>query len=365
MDRLVAEHARGGRALLAREVEGGGDERGHDLVEVGVGVDEDGVLAAHLGHHALEVALAVGHLGGGADDLEPDLVGAGERDRVDARVLDERGADVALARQQRERLRRHAGLAQRLHEQRRAARRLLGRLEQHRVAGREAGRDHPERDRDGEVPGRDHRDHAARAPAQLVALARHLQQRRALGKVEGAARVVLEEVDRLADVGVGLGPRLGRLADLERRDLEPPLAQPRRGGDEDLGPPLGLRRAPRARPAPGGERERRLDLVRRGGGGLGHDAVGRAGVGRDEVGALAPLVADPHRHPDRRPRVVGLERARELRADRRAPQLEDRLVGELLHAGAGGASSCSSGTPLAWSFRKESLLVFSSSRRTR
>ena len=60
-DRLVDEHARGGRALLAgvartRER----DERGDGLVEVGVGVDDDAVLAAHLGDHALEVALAVG-----------------------------------------------------------------------------------------------------------------------------------------------------------------------------------------------------------------------------------------------------------------------------------------------------------------
>ena len=56
---------------------------------------------------------------------------------MDARVAHERGADVALARQQRERLGRHARLAQRLHQHRRATRRLLGRLEDHGVAGRE------------------------------------------------------------------------------------------------------------------------------------------------------------------------------------------------------------------------------------
>ena len=126
----------------------------------------------------------VGHLGGGADDLEPDLVGAGEGDRVHARVLDQRGADVALARQQRERVRRHARLAQRLDQQRRAARRLLGRLEDHRVAGGEPGGGHAERDRDREVPGRDDRDDAARRVAQLVALARHLEQGSALREVD-------------------------------------------------------------------------------------------------------------------------------------------------------------------------------------
>ena len=113
VDRLVAEHARGGRALLAGEQERGLDERGHDVVEVGVGVHDHAVLAAHLGDDALEVLLAGRGLGGGAHDVEPDLVRAGERDRVHARVAHERGADVALAGQQRERARRHAGFAQR------------------------------------------------------------------------------------------------------------------------------------------------------------------------------------------------------------------------------------------------------------
>ena len=64
VDRLVAEHARGGRALLAGVGEGAGDERGDDLVEVGVGVDDHAVLAAHLGDDALEVVLALADLGG-------------------------------------------------------------------------------------------------------------------------------------------------------------------------------------------------------------------------------------------------------------------------------------------------------------
>ena len=41
-------------------------ERGDDVVEIGVGVDDHAVLAAHLGHDALEAALAGGELGGRA-----------------------------------------------------------------------------------------------------------------------------------------------------------------------------------------------------------------------------------------------------------------------------------------------------------
>ena len=51
---------------------------------------------------------------------------------------------------------------------------------------------------------------AARRVAQLVALAGHLEERRAARRARRAARVVLEEVDRLADVGVGLAPTASR-----------------------------------------------------------------------------------------------------------------------------------------------------------
>ena len=61
-DPVVDERAGGGRALLAREAERAVDQRGDDVVEVGVGVHDHAVLAAHLGHDALEVALAGGEL---------------------------------------------------------------------------------------------------------------------------------------------------------------------------------------------------------------------------------------------------------------------------------------------------------------
>src|SRR3954449_3647049 len=69
------------------------------------------------------------------------------------------------------------------------------------------------------------------------------------------AGVVLEEVDRLAYVAVGLRPRLGALAHRQGRGLQAPLAQPRRRAHQDLGALLGGRRGPLAEPAPG-DRER-------------------------------------------------------------------------------------------------------------
>ena len=65
-----ADHPGGGRALLAGVAEGAGHDGRHGLVEVGVGVDDDGVLAAHLGHHPLHVALARLVDGGVLDDRQ-------------------------------------------------------------------------------------------------------------------------------------------------------------------------------------------------------------------------------------------------------------------------------------------------------
>ena len=227
-------------------------------------------------------------------------------------------------------------------------------------------RDHPERDREREVPRRDDGDDPARAVAHRVALARHLQQRGALRDVERAAGVVLEEVDRLADVRVGLGPRLRALAHGQRGRLQAPLAQPLRGPQQRVRALLGRRRGPALGAALRGL-QRRVDVLRRRLGRRGHDPLGLAGVRRDELLAVALVVADPHRHLQRRPRIVRADRLVERRAHGRPAQLEDRLVGELLHAVTvpGGASSASIEAPRAWSARKESLEVFSSRRRTR
>ena len=65
LDELVedASHdddARRGRALLPGVPERALRDRGHRDVEVGVGVDDDRVLAAHLGDDALHVSLPRG-----------------------------------------------------------------------------------------------------------------------------------------------------------------------------------------------------------------------------------------------------------------------------------------------------------------
>ena len=58
VDAVEDDHPRAGRALLAGVAEGALEDADDRLVEVGVVVDDDGVLAPHLGDHPLDVVLA-------------------------------------------------------------------------------------------------------------------------------------------------------------------------------------------------------------------------------------------------------------------------------------------------------------------
>ena len=62
-----------------------------------VGVDDDGVLAAEFEDGALDEVLAGLGFGGALVDFEADLLGAGEGDEADLRVLDDGAAELRAA----------------------------------------------------------------------------------------------------------------------------------------------------------------------------------------------------------------------------------------------------------------------------
>ena len=318
------------------------------------------------------MALSGRRLGGSPDDLEPDRRRAGERDRLHVGMANQRPAGLAVARQQRQCVGRNPGRVQRLDQPERAARRLLGRLEDNRVAGRQRGARHPGRDREREVPRRDHRGHPPGGVAHPVSLAREP------GAAPGprsrsiaAPRVVLEEVDRLADVGVGLIPRLRALAHLERRELEPVAAEDRRRVEQHLGA------LARGSARPGG-RSGRSPLDRCG------DVAGRSRPRRWPRAAMAfpdrstrsPRSIRRRRRPGpgqssgRRSSIVPSAASSASRSAAR----RSSSVGSLANGAVAGrastlvtvsASSSSSEAPSAWANRNDSFEVFSSSRRTR
>jgi hypothetical protein len=90
LDRFLHEEARAGAADLALIEPDGIDEAFDGAVQIGVVEDDVGRLAAEFERQAL-----AGAGGGGADDLA-DFGRAGEGDLVDAGVVDDGGAGVAL-----------------------------------------------------------------------------------------------------------------------------------------------------------------------------------------------------------------------------------------------------------------------------
>ena len=111
--RIQRDHPRRRRALLARVRERAVRDRRDRDVEVGVGVDDDRVLAPHLGQDPLDLSLPGSDDGRALDDLQADRLRAGERDERDRRVLDQRRADLlADAGEEGEHTRRDARLVE-------------------------------------------------------------------------------------------------------------------------------------------------------------------------------------------------------------------------------------------------------------
>jgi hypothetical protein len=286
------------------------------------------------------VRLGLGRLGRGAHDLEPHGARPGEGDDVDARVAHERRPGIAVAGQQGQGVTGHSGGVECLHERPGAGRGLLCRLEHGGVPGGERRGRHPARDRQREVPGGDHRSHPARRVPHRVALAGRLQQLPAALQLYRLARVVLEEVDRLAHVGVRLGPWLRALAHLQGSQLESPLAQVCRRTAQDRCTLRGGPGAPLAESLDG-----RVDgggrLARTGAPGACDHAIGGPGVGGVDALGRSPFAADQDRHLERQASVEAVKRLDERIPNRRAAQLQDGLVAKA----HGAARSCSIGTP--------------------
>ncbi|KAH8711607.1 hypothetical protein HC256_008421 [Beauveria bassiana] len=233
VDRLVARHAHadalaaaldeglldGGQQRVGHKDAGavgadlaGGEEVGRHghvggLVRVRVGEDDDGALAAELHGDALHV------LGGRGGNLAAGADLAGEGDLGDARVGDEGHAGArAVAVDDVEDARGHAGLDVDLGERVCVQRRDLAGLVDHAVAGGEARGRLPEGDLDGVVPGTD-----AGADAEGLVGGEDVGVAAEAGVLAGLAPgdqvgVVLEHVGAGDDVdGRRLGPGLARV----------------------------------------------------------------------------------------------------------------------------------------------------------
>ena len=143
-----------------------------------------------------------------------------------------------------------------------------------------------------------------------------------------------------------------------------PAAAQGGGGGAQRGGPLGPAAGAPLAGAAARDRDRLGGLGRARAPGDRDDPVRVSGVGRLEPGRRPAIAADQHRNLDRQLPVERGQCRQHRLARVGTAQLERRLVAKArpLH---GAASSSSTGAPPWCARRKESLEVFSSSRRTR
>ena len=206
------EDARARAAVLAGVVEDRVRRRRGRLLEVGVGEDDVGRLAAELERDALD------RRGRALHHRAPDLGRAGEADLRHVRVLDQAAADDgALADEDVDDALRDPGLEHELGQPQRRQRRQLGRLQDDRVAARERGPELPGGDVEREVPRHDQADDAERLAEGDVDAAAD-RDRLAVVLVDGAG-VEVEDLRDHPDLGPRAGDRLADVARLDPREL--------------------------------------------------------------------------------------------------------------------------------------------------
>src|SRR5207248_1360380 len=80
--------SRTGRTFLSLITECGVNRVDDCLVDIGIGVDDDSVFAAHLTNDPLQLALTFARFAGALPTLQPYFARSGERDKIDIFVVD-------------------------------------------------------------------------------------------------------------------------------------------------------------------------------------------------------------------------------------------------------------------------------------
>lgn len=268
VDRALDQDAGPGAAVLAGVVQEGHRGGGRRGLQVGVGEDHVGALAAELQGEALHAIGAAGH------DVLAGPGGAGEDDLGHTGVVHQGGSGHrTLARQHLEQPGGQPGLQGQFRQAQCGQRCGLGGFEQDGVAGGECRGRAPGGDRHREVPGGDDTDDAERFQDGEVDAAgdRDLPAQQAFD----TARAVVEEIAHIARLPAGVADGVTGLADLGEGQFLDVFVDD--GGEpaQQPGAVGGCRRGPDALGG-GGAGDGRVDV----GGGGGRDGGDDLGGGR-------------------------------------------------------------------------------------
>src|SRR5215208_6827934 len=242
----MQDSAARGAALMSRvavsaldDVRGGG-------VEIRRVIYYHRVLAAHLGYDPLDPALVLYLSGRQLVDAESRLHRAGKGDKARPCILYQIVPNLrAVARQEvqdafgQTRLLEDFG-----HHGADDARELRG-FHDDGVSRNDGSARHPRKNGGREVPGSDNDPDTHRLVSVAALLAGDGVDLHPVLEPEHLPGVVLQEVYRLCDLGVGLGPGLAAFVGLPGQKLEPPALHDRRCPEKYARPRLGRGAAPR------------------------------------------------------------------------------------------------------------------------
>jgi hypothetical protein len=224
VDAFVDDGARAGRTFLSLKSERRLRDAFDGGIDVGVGIDDDGVFAAHF-RMARLIQIWPFLRGGSLLMCSPT-----SREPVKAmkRVLgcatigvaetgSGAGAEVHHALG-------HAASSSSSNKLCGDGGRIARGLQDDGVAADDRRQRHAGHDGARKIPRRNHRAHAQRNVVQRVVLAGKLDGRLSLRKTQGLARVELAEVDGLGNIGVGLNPVLADFENQPRHEFHLALA---------------------------------------------------------------------------------------------------------------------------------------------
>ena len=195
-------------------------------IDVGIGIDDDSVFAAHLKNGALDPHLARRLGGRHFVDVQTDFARTGEGDESSFGMRDHGIAEAGSgAGTEIHHALRHPRFFEQFDKLRGDGRRVARRLQDHRVAAHDRRHCHSGHDGAGKIPRRNHGAHAQGNVHQSIALPGQLNGCLGLRESQGLAGIELAEIDRLGNVGVGLSPVLADLEDQPRHEFHLALAQ--------------------------------------------------------------------------------------------------------------------------------------------
>ena len=205
----------------------------HGRINIRFLVHDNGILAAHFQHRALDPDLTWRGLRCQFANAKSNFFRACKSDVARLRMRHQSVANgAARSGDEVHCFLRNPRLKKNVNEFRRDGRGIARRLQNYSVAGNERGHNESRHDGAGEIPRRNDHADAQRNIHQIVALSAHRRQLLGLGQSEHFAAIEFTEIDRLCDVRVRFHPRFSHFVANQRSQLKFSLAHDLRRAEE-------------------------------------------------------------------------------------------------------------------------------------